>query len=1206
MYLRRLELHGFKTFADRTELEFTPGITAIVGPNGSGKSNVFDAIRWALGEMSFRSLRSGRMDDIIFAGSTAKRGMGQAEVSLTINNDSGVLPVEFTEVTVMRRANRGGEGECFLNDTPCRLRDIQMLFLGTGLGGRSYSLIGQGQVDSVLNAGPEERRVLLEEAAGLARYKRRRREAERRLQHAATNLLRVQDVLAELSSQLELLREQAEAARAYQAYTTEIRHLELALQVEEARRITANLKRLATQTESAQQQLHATATTASEVGQKIDRGRARAAEVATAWEQAQRALLQVVEDLAGRESVIQVLQERVRATSVQRERVAADVQRLETRLAQIEEELASLRDHADALSNRRDELLDQFRVAEEAQLGAMGSSQAASERLSAIRDELGDLTAARSRTLHDLTRMDARMAALDEQLAAFQAKDETLAAAAEHLRSRTAELETLLAGLMRDLNAAGVRLDDSRGRRSQIDARVGAIDEESRQLGADRQVVASTLSFLEDLHTQLAGYEQGVREILLAKRAHPERFAGIRYPVVELLKVAPAYRAAIEAALGRRLFSLVASTLEDVKGSVAYLRGNGQGSATFLPVDLMTSRSRLPLPQDSEIVGRATDLVQLANGAKDVIDALLGDVVVVASLDAAAALRRRGYPGRIVTLDGELLSPDGVVSVRGKSDRDGVILGRAEQIADLRARLAALETHAGELAARRAQCEAQARVLNEAIVDAEAGTPRLRQAVTEHQTALTVAQAEAARLPAQRQEVDVARTQLIAERTRLEAESRRLREDETALTQVIAEREQTMAELEAGLRAAQEASQVASTQLADVRVELAEVAATLEALQARIESSVNEGAELGARCNQLQGEIAVLDGERHLLDHSLEEAQQARTALVAFQEATRNQLAALEAERSALQQSLMQFEANWRQIQESLREIEDQAHRLEVRHAQVEAELSAAQRRISEEFGANWTDVREVRLPASRDEALGRIEALRGLLAALGPVNLRAIDEHRAVAARVESLRAHAEDLERARAALNALIQRLDEVLRVKFAETFAAVNEEFNRLFVRLFAGGRARLLLAEPEPAPSALLRAGPSTEPRAATEPGIEIEAQLPGKKMRSLSALSGGERVLVALSLIFAMLRVHPSPFCIFDEVEAALDDVNTKKFTTLLRELAERTQVLIITHNKGTMEAADVLYGVTMEVVGVSKVISMRLTRKDALEPSAVT
>jgi chromosome segregation protein len=356
-----------------------------------------------------------------------------------------------------------------------------------------------------------------------------------------------------------------------------------------------------------------------------------------------------------------------------------------------------------------------------------------------------------------------------------------------------------------------------------------------------------------------------------------------------------------------------------------------------------------------------------------------------------------------------------------------------------------------------------------------------------------------------------------------------------------------------------------------------------------VDEHVASAGDLSARCDQLQGEITVLDGEMHLLTHSAEEAEKEKKTLEELQDATRQRLADLAGERDALHKRMTEAEAQWRQSQESLRAIEEQTHRLEVRHAQSEAELQAAQRRISEEFAVGWDDVREIRLPSSRDEAQGRIEALRGLVAALGPVNLRALDEHQALASRVEALAGQADDLARAKVALTSLMQQLDEVLHVKFVQTFAAVNEEFNRLFVRLFAGGRAQLLLVDGEP----------------GSEPGIEIEAQLPGKKMRSLSALSGGERVLVALSLIFAMLRVHPSPFCIFDEVEAALDDANTRKFTTLLRELAQQTQVLIVTHNKGTMEAADVLYGVTMESAGVSKIISMRLTPSQAKQPVPV-
>ncbi len=1184
MYLKHLELHGFKTFSARTELEFTPGITAVVGPNGTGKSNIFDAIRWTLGEMSYRGLRSGRMDDIIFVGSEAKRALGMAEVSVTINNDSGLLPVEYAEVTVTRRATRGGEGECFLNGTPCRLRDVQMLFLGTGLGGRSYSLIGQGQVDSILSADPEARRVLVEEAAGLARYKRRRREAERRLAQAEANLLRVQDVLAELEEHLAILREQAEAATRFQAHTKEMRELELALHVDEARRILQQLKRIYAQVESAQQRVHTLAASASEVGQNIDRSRARAGEVALAWETAQRTLLQIVEDLGSREATMQILKERVHAAAAQRERLTSEVERLETRLGRVVEDLDALGAQADALAGRRDGLREQLGHAEQAQADALEAQRLAAERLVAARAETANLAAGRTRALHDLARIDARLSAFTDQIAGLEARKDALAAEADQVQARRVSAEHMLASLLQGHREAEDHRLEVRERRRQLEAALVATDEEGRRLAGDRQVVASTLACLQDLHSQLIGYEQGAREILLAKREHPERFAGIRYPVLQMLRVDPVHRTAIETALGRRLFSLLVATVDDVKGGLAYLRSNGQGSVTFLPEELMSAAHAVSaIPAGPDVVGMAPDLVEVTNGPREVIEALLGDVAVVTSLDTAVALQRQGYPGRVVTLEGELLSPNGVISVRGHANGEAALLGRREQIEALREQLTVLDARGSELADRRRTYQESVASVAAEISEVETAGIRSQGAIAEQQAALSLVQAEASRLEVERSRIEVDLDRAAAEHRQLEAEAARVREDEEVITRAHGDQDQGIVAMEAGVRALADTAAAAGVRLTETRVQLAELSGLLEALRTRIDEREHESSDLRARCTQLRGEITVLEGEQHLLEHSLEEAGRDHHALVERQEATRQELTSLETERALLQQTMADLEARWRQAQESLRELEDQAHRLEVRHAQVETELASAQRRISEELGLAWDAVAEVRLPTSRDEALGRVESLRGLIAALGAVNLRAVEEHQVVAARVGALRAQAGDLDRARQALTALTQRLDAILRVRFAETLAAVDKEFNRLFVRLFEGGRANLELVETE----------------SGAEPGIEIVAQLPGKKTRSLSALSGGERVLVALALIFAMLQVHPSPFCIFDEVEAALDDANTTKFTLLLRELAERTQVIIITHNKGTMEAADVLYGVTMEVAGVSKIISMRLARKDA-------
>ncbi|MDP3766495.1 MAG: hypothetical protein Q8S13_00635, partial [Dehalococcoidia bacterium] len=487
--------------------------------------------------------------------------------------------------------------------------------------------------------------------------------------------------------------------------------------------------------------------------------------------------------------------------------------------------------------------------------------------------------------------------------------------------------------------------------------------------------------------------------------------------MLDLLRVATPHRAAIEAALGRRLFSLVAASVEDVKGGLRYLRGNGQGGASFIPVDLVPARQPVSIPGGAAIVGRATDLVELTNGAREVVDALLGDVVVVASLDDAVALKATGFVGRIATLDGELLTPDGVITVRGKPDGDALLLGRREQIETLRARQMEVDAAIERITGQRIALQDQAAALDEETTAAQDAV-RLDEAIAEQQAALAPVQVESARLPIERGETDAALAQASSERTRVFSDVTRLRADDAELRQALLERESVAADGETAVRGAAERTQATSANLTDLRVQLAELSGTLEPLRARVDEHAHESADLAAHRDQLQGEITVLDGEHHLLTHSLEEAQRARTALVEQQEATRTVLTALEEERGALQQRLMDLEAKWREVQEALRNVEEQAHRLEVRHAQVDTEFASAARRISEEFGRSWEDVREIRLPAARDEAVGRIEALRGLLAALGPVNLRAVEEHAALTARVDALRTQADDLERARAAL--------------------------------------------------------------------------------------------------------------------------------------------------------------------------------------------
>jgi chromosome segregation protein len=1184
VYLKRLELHGFKTFADPTELEFSAGVTAIVGPNGSGKSNIFDAIRWVLGETSARSLRSGRMEDVIFAGSEGRRAMGQAEVSLTIDNEAGILPVDYAEVTVTRRAVRGGEGEYYLNGLPCRLRDIQMLFLGTGLGGRSYSLISQGQVDSVLAADPLERRRLLEEAAGLARHKRRRREADRRLAQAAASLLRAGDVLAELADQLDQLRQQADAAAAYQAAAQEARRLELAVQVDEARRILSGARRTAAQVEAARAQLQALAAETAALGAQMDALRARALEVEAAWDDAQRALLEAVEKVSGRESAIQVLTERLRATTATRTRLAAEMEQVLVEAEQADREVAALRDTAARLAHRREEILDQLQAAETTAAEIRRHLADAQARLAAARADLHDLLAARHRTQHEAARVDARLATLAGQLQDAEESLQALDAEEARLRAAEAAAREDQDAAERQRAEAVQRLAEAHARARDAADALHAASVRCQRLAAEVDVTSRTLAWLEHLEHDRAADDTHTPQVGPDSAGGPPAAGAL---VADVLSVPAPYRAAVEAVLGRALYAVIARTSDTACDLLEAARSRGTAAAVVAE-DLLAPRPADPLPDGVEVVGRAAELVTAADGARAVVEALVGDAAVVRGTREAVALRRAGYRGRIATLDGVLVTSEGVIAAA--ADPEGSVRARREQVAALRARLHDLDAEVSRAEADLHQAQARAAALEAEAAAASDEADRWAEVSAERALAVRLAASALAQISARRADVLAARDRLEVERAALEAEALRVCQEEADLLRAVREGEQAVEDAQADVDRLQAAHTRAAEHLAEARVALAEAAGALEAVQARADDRSRAAAAARARADALAGDLTVLDGEVHLLTHSLQTAREEREDLARRQDALRARLAELHAERRRLQEQMAAAETRWRELQETVRAVEDQTHRLDVRQAQLDAELAAARRRIAEEFGVAWEEVVDLPLPGTREDARARIEALRAQIAALGPVNLRAADEYAALAARVHSLQAQVHDLERARAAVAQLAERVDGMLADLFARTFRDVAEEFARLFARLFGGGRAQLHLVEGEP----------------GTEPGVEIEVQVPGKRLRSLSALSGGERVLVALALIFAMLRVHPSPFCIFDEVEAALDDANTTRFTLLLRELAERTQVLIITHNKATMEAADVLYGVTMETPGVSTVISLRLSRPAPIPQAAAS
>lgn len=1179
MQLRRLELVGFKTFAERTELEFHPGITAIVGPNGSGKSNIFDGIRWVLGETNARLLRGARMEDVIFSGSSTRRATSTATISLTFDNSAGLLPMEFTEVMIARTVTRGGESEFGINGVDCRLRDIQMLFLGTGLGGRSYALIGQGEVDAVLRATPIERRHWLEEAAGLARHKRQRTEAERRLDHARTHLDRLSDVADELVHQEQALAAQAEAAAQHQSYSAALRDLELALYADEARRLLGATRRLRAQLDADREATSAADRRVTEAAAEVAMAEAHVSSTTAAWEQGQQALLDRADVINQRAADVQALDAQAERARAEIEHLAADVERLDAEGARLAEDTAQLEAEIAAAAAQRVEIRAHVEAAEAQSARAGTAAAEAAGRLAREQES----HAAQARFVAEIQSALSGLHARADMLAQSLATSEQRALAARETFARLHGERAAAQRAADDARAAMRFADDAvaaatralETRRADVVAAADAV----HAAELDEQRASARLASLEEAATQFLGFEDGVRQVLLAAAAMPSRFMGLRGAVADVLRVDDRFRPAIVAALGRRQHCLIVSDRAAIEPILRFLADDASGRATILSLDALRPRHRADaIPVPAAVVARAVDVVRADPSMRPVVEALLGDVVVVRDLGAAWQLFTAGFGGRLVTVDGVLLSPDGVVSIGGRLPTDASPLGRPQTIADLRVAADGLASRRLEAAARRTGAIDDGARAEDALVAARARRETAAAHLAECLQHLARLDAEAARQSeaASAHAAEVRSITDVLDRARAEIGERQADLDRAGDARRQAEL--SVAAITDEMRRLDAARDAAASEVTARRLAMVQSQGMLDALAARIRDRRRAIAELDCQRSERSRAVAEQDAAAAHLAEQREAAALAHARVIAEQHEAKGEVERLALERARLRDALALCQGEHAAAQDAFRDAQAALHRTEVRAAQAEAELAAATARLQEQYGIVLEDAAERRLDGSREEARRRADELRAALLALGPVNLRAIDEHAVVLQRVQALQAQTTDVGGAGDALRQAITIINAQLRVRFTQTFDSVNHEFGRLYQRMFQGGEGTLELVEDE----------------LGAEPGLEVIAQLPGKKRRPLVALSGGERSLVALTLIFSMLRVHPSPFCIFDEVEAALDDANTGRFADLLRDLATQTQVLIITHNKGTMAAADVLYGVTMQEPGLSSIVSVRL------------
>ncbi|MBP1156044.1 MULTISPECIES: chromosome segregation protein SMC [unclassified Paenibacillus] len=1187
MFLRRIELSGFKSFADRTELEFVQGITAVVGPNGSGKSNISDGIRWVLGEQSARSLRGGKMEDIIFAGSDARKAVNYGEVSLTLDNASQSLPLEYNEVTVTRRVHRSGESEYLINKQPCRLKDITELFMDTGIGKEAYSIIGQGRIEEILSTKSEDRRGIFEEASGIVKYKSRKKETEKKLQETEQNLLRIHDLVTELEDQLDPLRIQSEKAVRFKELKEQLKSSEIAMYVYQIEQIYATWTETNAQLEELRQAQLELSGYVSVHDAQLETDRLETRQLEESIEQLQEHLLQLSEDFEKCEGHGEVLKERKKNYAANRNQLELTVRQQEQRLLDKEAEIAGLRDKLEVIAGRLSETEAKLKAEEDRLLGVTGGlSSAEEDRLkSELLEVLNDAANARNEARYaeqQLETLTRRMDRLGDEHRKWAEQQKSITERKAKLEQR---LQEAVDGIAEVRNRY---LELSQGLKAKQ-----ALSEEAqatvRKWEQKLDAMVSRRDTMREMANDYDGFMHGVKEVLKAKNRSDLR--GIHGAVAELVMVPAHIELAVETALGGALQHIVVDNEVNGREAIAFLKRRQLGRATFLPLDVIRGRSISESEQRQVqgmegFVGIAVDLVQFDEPYRQIAGSLLGNVIIAQSLEVANRIAARvQYRYRVVTLEGDVVNPGGSMSGGSQQKKTTSLLSRQRQIEDMDKEIAQSESQLRNLREKAEQMRREIGEASKELDELRALGESRRIEEQQVRAMLEPLKNEAKQVTEQLALYGEDGQSLTEERTELEKRRvvaletlERLQGEEAAMQKAIRE-------AEIHRKASESAKEELQTQLTDLKVTVASQSQEKQSLQEqdrrlRMEREALK-AELEANRklrHQLESDMANHDQESVLQIEQLNDLK-LRKQLCA------EQLDMKRAERAGWIAKLEAEESKTKEQRTKLRQVEEQLHQTEVRVNRLDVELENLLKKLSEDYELSY-ELAKVRYPVPED-VLGtqnKVRELKREIAILGEVNLGAIEEHQRVNERYQFLSEQKNDLVEAKTALYMVIREMDEEMGKRFRLTFDAIRSHFVVVFAKLFGGGRADLILSEPDN----------------LLDTGIEIVAQPPGKKLQNLQLLSGGERALTAIALLFSIIRVKPVPFCVLDEVEAALDEANVARFAEYLREFSQQTQFIVVTHRKGTMEEADVLYGVTMEEGGVSKLVSVRLEEDEAI------
>ncbi len=1195
MYFKQIEMVGFKSFADRTVVKLEPGMTAIVGPNGCGKSNILDAIRWCLGEQSAKALRGAHMQDVIFNGSETRQATGMAEVSLTFDNSDSRLPVDFAEVQVTRRVYRSGESEYLINKAPCRLKDIQELFMDTGIGTSAYSLIGQGKIAMVLSSKPEDRRYLFEEAAGIIKYKSRKRVAMRKLEQAEQNLLRLSDIILEVQRQMRNLKRQVNAAIRYRELTEELRGLELRSSFLKFTDYTGRIAQLKESFAKAQDAYEK----ANAAMSKLE---ARYEELGLAKLEVDRVLLarregvhQIDTEMEKIENQIRLLRQQIDFSKEQQVQAAREK-------ALFEQRADDLANQQSGTTERGKELDGQLHEAREAMLSRQAiheelarKVQEADSHLEAVRDQSVNALHARSRTQTEIETLGVQVSNIETQLEAVYARQKQDDARMEELLARVEVLrkqETADKTRLSDLETARGRAQQDEQAQSEELSKVNGAWQDMRE---KRGSAEARLHSLRELRDSYEGFATGVRAIMMAKQRQMANVPGIIGPAGDLISTEKQYENAIEAVLGGNINNIVCESADDAKAAINFLKETRAGRVTFLPLDTIRPSQH----DDSDavkgypgVVGMAIQFARYDQHIGPAIEYLFHNTMIVKTIDDAIRIARseRRFP-RLVTLDGEVVSSAGAVTGgRTKHESRGLI-GRSAEISELETRVEAMARELTSMAQRAAALTESIKTLRAQIAELTRQEGDARKILAGLDVELARLTTELTNLETAREHLNRQREDFYARREAIEAQRQEALSRATSMESDDESLQQALADAQHASSQARQALSDHGNLLSDLRVHVAELSRGLEEAERDQVREQREREQALEEAHKRGESIVQLEAQQQKLMEGIAEEVERSKALSETKEEARAKVVEAENQRQTLLDESDGVEKALKELREKERSAQSDVHRLEIDLRHYEDLLTHLNERILEEYQVNLAALNAESVGTdelSDKDRDGRIKEIRTTLQRMGPVNLGAIEEYEVLTQRNDFLVSQDEDLRKAKDTLLQVVARIDTTIRDMFMETFNKVSEHFRDYFRRLFNGGQARVyLLDEDDP-----------------LESGIEIEARPPGKKPQSISLLSGGEQAMTAIALLFSIFKAKPSPFCVLDEVDAPLDDANIGRFLNMLTEFIGESQFIVITHSKQTMAHADVLYGVTQQERGISQLVSVRFDEVRAPESDA--